>query len=223
MDSGNTSTCNTEKNTKNFCVARSETTQTEHLTTLDSLKFVLLNEHLIINEESKNIYTTLLSFINNFHKLINEKLANHFDDNVRLFKIPEVPNYALLSDFTQEINGIKEPESNQSQTVLEASKTQVYKSISRKTLIPHRVLGKKTELQCKESVQQSNLRVGEKNLTETVNEMISSVELTKNIRKNDNVNESSTIFGNKCEERCIILSKYHDEGKNVTIILYQIW
>lgn len=194
-------------------------TQTDHFSNISWLKFLLYSESLVINEDSKNIYTLLLNYVNDFNNLLNKKLTKRSLENVNTFKIPDIPNYSLLCDI-----GAEEKETSirkiNSEISLEDIKRKESRSqkvhASEKSMKPHEVL----ERMSNNNGQCTNLRAYKNDLAHKMSEIISAVNTPQTCHKNKRMVDNNGVR-NICEDECIILSKYHDEGME-TFIEYRM-
>lgn len=214
VSSGKTGYANMTKSTSVF-------TQTEQPNQLNLLKLLLFSQNLVLNEDSKNFYYLTMDYINSFHHLLNEKLALHLMEKgiYDTFKIPNIPNYIFLYDIffqtDSQIHTHQNEEIDNNEAPIKRKEMQIQKNLSReKTQISHKVVGKKLELECNKNRQYSHLKFYENDITEKMKEIISSDNSPKILKKIDNGNESDNK--NKRGDKCFILSKYHDEGKNKT-------
>lgn len=192
-------------------------TQTDHLNNMSWLKFLLFSESLVINEDSENIYTLLLNYVNDFHNLLNEKLTKRSLENVNTFKIPDIPNYSLLCDIGAEgkKTSIRKIHSEINLVDITSKETHNQKvHASGNFLKPHEAL----ERMSNSNEQCTNLRAYKNDLAHKMSEIISAVNTPKTCHKNKCMVDNNGVR-NICEDECIILSKYHDEGK-VTFIEY---
>lgn len=209
MYSGRNSLCNLggseyvspRKNVKTFA------TQTDLSCNISLLEFLLCSKNLVISEDSKNIYSMLLNYLNDFHQLLNGQLANQKCEHVKSFKIPDIPNYSFFYDILMEKEkNWRKIDSDISLDYLDNTRKVQKIHSSGKTLIPHLVSERKLD----NNAQRMNLKEYNNDLAHKMSEIISAVNTAKTCHKNNCVRENDAR--NICEDECIVLSKYHDEG-----------
>lgn len=191
-------------------------TQTNPLDPLDLLNYLILSQNLNINEESRNVHALVLNYLNNFHHLLNEKIASYQLEKGKYnaFIIPNIPNYSIIYDmiYSSTETSLNQHQESANKNLRGIKNEEMFETTSPKVQLAKNVSSShEIEEKCKTTKQYAFLQGNEK-LKAIINSPDAPKDFQKNISNYDSNDEESGS-----PDECIILSKYHDEGKNLRL------
>lgn len=191
----------------------SKSTQTNQFTDLEIFEFVLFSKDLVLSNESKNVYTMILKYINVFHNLLNKQLRNRLDINDDTFKIPDVPNYSFLSDIinssNEAFNNRKEYDSKHYSELETNTEIAGQDVESRNIEIFQKSGTEKREFESEVNVKHTNLNESE--LLEKLKPVIHTLTSSISCGNDDSILETNYLVDRHVEEHGL-QSRFHDKG-----------